>query len=95
MELLDEQPRGKQDYDMWISDGVALGKGEGPEYVENISSRSLKKTSDQKTKSTKYLLFNFLSDEIDQNTNFAKWLFMTKLYILSQRRRYRVANSAR
>ena len=27
MELLDEQPRGKQDYDMWISDGVALGKG--------------------------------------------------------------------
>ena len=43
MELLDEQPRGKQDYDMWISDGVALGKGEGPEYVENISSRSLKK----------------------------------------------------
>jgi len=26
MELLDEQPRGKQDYDMWISDGVALGK---------------------------------------------------------------------
>ena len=27
MELLDEQPRGKQDYDIWISDGVALGKG--------------------------------------------------------------------
>ena len=27
MELLDEQPRGKQDYDMWISDGVPIGKG--------------------------------------------------------------------
>ena len=27
MELLEDQPRGKQDYDVWISDGVALGKG--------------------------------------------------------------------
>ena len=27
MEVLDDQPKGKQDYDVWISDGVALGKG--------------------------------------------------------------------
>ena len=27
MELLDEQPKGKQDYDNWISNGVILSKG--------------------------------------------------------------------
>ena len=27
MELLDEQPKGKQDYDSWISNGVILSKG--------------------------------------------------------------------
>ena len=52
----------------------------GPEYVQNIFSRSLKKASHQKK--TECLLFNFqfLNDKIDQNTNFAKlssakWLF--------------------
>ena len=36
MELLDEQPRGKQDYDMWISDGVALGKGKEDSYEKSF-----------------------------------------------------------
>lgn len=27
MEILDDQPKGKQDYDHWISDGVVIGKG--------------------------------------------------------------------
>ena len=27
MELLDEQPKGKQDFDQWISNGVVLSKG--------------------------------------------------------------------
>ena len=35
MELLDEQPRGKQDYDIWISDGVALGKGKTNLVIQN------------------------------------------------------------
>ena len=26
METLDEQPKGKQDYDQWISDGIIVGK---------------------------------------------------------------------
>jgi len=26
MECLDEQPKGKQDYDQWISDGIVVGK---------------------------------------------------------------------
>ena len=26
METLDEQPKGKQDYDQWISDGIVVGK---------------------------------------------------------------------
>ena len=26
MEVLEEQPKGKQDFDVWISDGVILGK---------------------------------------------------------------------
>eukprot|EP00093_Oithona_nana_P003941 03941.XXX_97885_96781_1 [CDS] Oithona nana genome sequencing. len=26
MESLDEQPKGKQDYDQWISDGIVVGK---------------------------------------------------------------------
>lgn len=28
MQVLDEQPKGKLDYDHWISDGVILGKGQ-------------------------------------------------------------------
>ena len=26
MDVLEEQPKGKQDYDQWISDGIVLGK---------------------------------------------------------------------
>ena len=37
MEVLDDQPKGKQDYDVWISDGVALGKGKNQGKASSIS----------------------------------------------------------
>ena len=43
----------------------------GKKYVENISSRSLKKTSDQQKLRLQSVYFQFSSDKIDQNTNFA------------------------
>ena len=55
--------------------------------MENISSRSLKKTSDQRKLR---LLFQSLSDKIDQNNNFAKLLsgkmafFDINVYIITQ-----------
>ena len=36
MEILDEQPKGKQDFDQWISNGVILSKGT---YICHISGR--------------------------------------------------------
>ena len=48
MELLDEQPRGKQDYDMWISDGVALGKGKKTDSLRPVQVIQLSKQYPQK-----------------------------------------------
>ena len=52
----------------------------GSEYVKNIFSRSLKKTSHQR-KLRQVFAFQLLNDKIDQNTNFAKlpsakWVFL-------------------
>ena len=54
----------------------------GPEYLENIFSRSLKKNlSPEKTETNKVFTIQFLTDKIDQSTNFAKlsrakWLLL-------------------
>ena len=33
MEVLEEQPKGKQDYDQWISDGIIVGKSKKLEMI--------------------------------------------------------------
>ena len=47
MELLEDQPRGKQDYDVWISDGVALGKGIFSEMAHSVAQMSTKNDSNR------------------------------------------------
>ena len=44
----------------------------GPDYVENIFSRPLKKNSDQRKLIVVSVYFQFLSDKINQNSNFDK-----------------------